>query len=160
MASGAIVVLSVSRLGRQIAVLGIGLGVELAAYLSITYLVDRPRPSVEATAAFPSTPSFPSGHVAAAVVLYGGLAIVVWSLDASRAVRGAAVVVAFVLPTLVAWSRVYEGLHYPTDVVAGVLLGASCLVVAVNAADLVPVVSTSDDTAPGSVPEVTSPAST
>ena len=145
MASGAIIVLSLFRLGRQMVVLGGGLAVELAAYLTITYLVGRPRPSVDATASFPSTPSFPSGHVAAAVVLYGAMAIVVWSLDSSRSLRAGAVVVAVVIPSLVGVSRVYEGLHYPSDVAAGAVLGACCLMVAVIAASQVPVRTTPCD---------------
>lgn len=142
MASGAIVVLAVFRLRRQIVVVGGGLAIELAAYLTITYVVGRPRPSVDATASLPSTPSFPSGHVAAAVVLYGAIAVVVWTLETSRSLRAAAVVVAVVIPTLVAVSRVYEGLHYPSDIAAGAVLGASCLFVAVTAAGHVPVGTT------------------
>jgi membrane-associated phospholipid phosphatase len=142
MASGAIVVLSLFGLGRQIVVLGGGLAIELAAYLTITYTVGRPRPSVDATASFPSTPSFPSGHVAAAVVLYGAMAVVVWSLNPSRPLRAGAVGVAVVVPSLVGVSRVYEGLHYPSDVAAGAVLGVSGLLVAVTAAGQVPVPTT------------------
>ena len=67
--------------------------------------------------------SFPSGHAMAAGAVFGILALVAW-----REVRGqgrwAVVVVCVGLALGVALSRVYLGVHYPTDVLAGLLAGA------------------------------------
>lgn len=60
--------------------------------------------------------SFPSGHSANAVTLYGSLA-------AHEKRRKLLLVLAFVLPLLVGFSRVFVGAHYPTDVLCGWLLG-------------------------------------
>jgi undecaprenyl-diphosphatase len=73
--------------------------------------------------------SFPSGHTAASVALYGSLAIVVWSLTTSRFWRGLTIVLAVAAPIVVATSRVYRGMHNPTDVISGALIGAGCVAV-------------------------------
>ena len=63
----------------------------------------------------PRSPSFPSGHTAAAVAFATGV---------GRVMPGAGVPL-HVLATLVAYSRVHTGVHYPGDVLAGALLGAT-----------------------------------
>ena len=61
--------------------------------------------------------SFPSGHSANAVTVYGSLAV-------HEKKRKLLWVLAILLPLLVGFSRVYVGAHYPTDVICGWLLGA------------------------------------
>lgn len=68
-----------------------------------------------------SSYSFPSGHVSQAIVMWGALVIYIrrhWLLG-----------LVGVLAVLEAWSRMYLGVHYPTDVVAGLLLGILLLLV-------------------------------
>ena len=135
---GAGVVLLAARLWRQAALLLAGLPLELAVFLSTTYVVARPRPTVVALESLPSTASFPSGHMAASVVLYGGLALIASSLAPGHVQRmwfwsGAAL-----LTVGVGFSRVYRGLHNTIDVLAGASLGIGCLVIAVLIARLVP----------------------
>ncbi|MGE0812083.1 MAG: phosphatase PAP2 family protein [Vicinamibacterales bacterium] len=86
-------------------------------------LVQRDRPNVaglvtaRTVEAMPSTdPSFPSGHAATAVA--GALA--------GTAMVPALRVSLWVLATAMAYSRVYVGVHYPSDVLAGAVLGAAC----------------------------------
>ena len=131
-------VLLACRCWRQAVVLAVGLPLELAVFLSVTYLVGRRRPAVPKPDSVPATASFPSGHVTAAVVLYGGLALIVWSLTRSSRVHALAATAAVALALAVGGARVYRGLHYPTDAVAGAGLGTACLVVAVLAARSLP----------------------
>ena len=138
LASGAVIVLLLERRVRLALVFVVGLPLELAVYLSVAYIVDRPRPTVEALASVPSTPSFPSGHVTVAVVLYGGVAMIVRARSRSRGLATFAMSTSAVIVMLVAASRVYEGLHHPTDVVAGAVLGAGCLWFASAASRAVP----------------------
>ena len=71
--------------------------------------------------------SFPSGHVVRAVVVYGLIAFVVRRLAQRPLVRALAIPVATVLILLVAFDRIYLGVHWESDVLGGLLLGAIAL---------------------------------
>jgi undecaprenyl-diphosphatase len=75
--------------------------------------------------------SFPSGHVAAAVVLWFAVGMVVWNATANRWLRGATVIVVAAAPVIVALSRMYRGMHYPTDAIVGYTIGWGCVAVAI-----------------------------
>jgi undecaprenyl-diphosphatase len=104
--------------------------VEVTAFLVATLVVDRDRPGVVRLDEAPPTSSFPSGHVAAAVAFYVALALVVSNRTEWRLARLAAWLVAIVVPLTVAWSRMYRGMHYPTDVAVGYVAGLACVVLA------------------------------
>lgn len=101
---------------------------EAALYDLTVSLVRRPRPDVPRLGPGDPHASYPSGHVAAAVCLYGALAVLAWGFGSSRAVRIPLTLVAVLAPLVLAMCRTYRGFHHPTDVVAGALLGAAWLV--------------------------------
>jgi undecaprenyl-diphosphatase len=68
------------------------------------------------------------------VAVYCGIALLVTSRLRSAALRAAVWLVAIVIPLLVALARMYRGMHHPTDVTAGLLVGIGCIVVALTAA--------------------------
>jgi len=86
-------------------------------------MVDRPRPDL-GRLVNGIGPSFPSGHVMAAVALWGLLPIVVGLFTRSRRLWWASVAVSGTVIVLVAASRVYLGVHWFSDVCAGLLFGS------------------------------------
>ena len=101
---------------------------EAMSFITITTIVDRPRPDVPRLDSSPVGSSFPSGHVAAAVA-YSAIAVVIFWRTRARWLRFLAVVVAAFLPIFVALARMYRGMHYFTDVVMGALLGGASVLV-------------------------------
>jgi membrane-associated phospholipid phosphatase len=132
-AAVAVIVLSLRRLWREAGLIIIALTVEFLVFLSTTLIVNRPRPSVPRLDPSPPTTSFPSGHEAAAIVLWVSLAIVITTHVRSAMARTVVWTVAFGLPVFVGVSRVYRGMHHPTDVLASVVLGAGAIVTAMTA---------------------------
>ena len=123
------VALIAARRWREVPVVVVALSLELAVFLTVNEIVGRPRPDVVRLGSTPTTASFPSGHTAATVVLYGALALHVGRSarpGLARPVAG----IGLAMTVFVAWSRVYRGMHHVTDVVAGAAMGAACLFVA------------------------------
>lgn len=96
---------------------------EVTIFVCTTLIVDRPRPSVPHLDSAPPTSSFPSGHTAASVTLYVSLAVIAWRVAAPAWLRAVLSVLAVLMPAAVATSRLYRGMHFPTDVLAGASLG-------------------------------------
>ena len=117
----------------QAALLVTGLSLELSVFLTVNAIVGRDRPDVLPLGSTPTTGSFPSGHTAATVVLYGAIALAVSSTARTYAWRVLSWLAAVIMPLAVGFSRVYRGFHYPTDVVFGMVLGAAALAVALLA---------------------------
>jgi undecaprenyl-diphosphatase len=102
---------------------------EVLIFLAATAVVGRPRPPVvHLDATLPPTSSFPSGHTAAAVCLYGAIAALV--LRGTRAWwRWVVLAVAVVVIVAVAFARLYRGAHHPTDVLASIAFAVPWLLV-------------------------------
>jgi undecaprenyl-diphosphatase len=125
------VVLLVRRRFLHLLVLAIGLGVELFAFLLANYVIGRPRPDVVKVGEQPGTYSYPSGHIAATIVLWGGIAaLLLWHHRRTAATWIAAVVVALAA-VAVGFTRIYRGMHHPTDVLVGAALGLAALALAI-----------------------------
>lgn len=107
-----------------VAVLG-----ELVIFLAITATVHRPRPMVPHLDPAPPTSSFPSGHTGAAMALYGCLAVIALRNIRTRWAAVTLALVGYALPVIVGVSRVYRGMHFVSDVIAGALAGGLWLAV-------------------------------
>jgi undecaprenyl-diphosphatase len=132
----AVAVLGIAFAKRWFAAAGVlffALSTQGALYLTGSRAVPRNRPPVGQFEDLPVDTSYPSGHVAAALVLYVSIALLVWNATRNRFARAVACIPAILFPPLVAVSRMYRGMHNPTDVMAGYILGILCLVVAVFA---------------------------
>ena len=90
----------------------------------VKLLVSRPRPPVEHLQTVTGS-SFPSGHATQASAFWFSLVLALRGGGGRAAVTRVAAGLALLLVLAVALSRVYLGVHYPGDVLAGVLLGTS-----------------------------------
>ncbi|MEV0716657.1 phosphatase PAP2 family protein [Asanoa sp. NPDC050611] len=126
----AIVILLVThRPWREPLFLACAVAAQALIFLLTTLVIDRERPAVEHMDVSPPTSSFPSGHTSAATALYCGLAV----LFALRSTSGrweAVVWTVFVLiPVGVALTRLYRGMHHPSDVLGSFLNAGLCLTI-------------------------------
>lgn len=125
-----VIVLSVRKDWRSVVFVISAIALEVTVFLTTTLLVDRQRPPVLKLDTAPPTSSFPSGHTAASVALYLGLFLVLRHVMRPSGGRTVLQLALLVMPIAVALSRMYRGMHHPTDVIAGALLGLLCLVIA------------------------------
>jgi undecaprenyl-diphosphatase len=86
---------------------------------------DRPRPDLVPHGAYVYSGSFPSGHSTLAAATYLTLAMLVASLESRRRSKALAYGLAATVLVAVGFSRVYLGVHWPSDVLAGWCLGAT-----------------------------------
>ena len=99
----------------------------LNALLKATF--DRPRPSFSEPIATAAGFSFPSGHAMSSLTVYGALAFVIAASVKSRRARLLGVVSLAALVVAIGFSRVYLGVHYVSDVLAGYSAGIAWLMV-------------------------------
>jgi undecaprenyl-diphosphatase len=95
----------------------------LSSWLKV--LIDRPRPDVVPHAAEVFTLSFPSGHAMLSAVTYLTLGSMLARVVEGRVLKAYVMTVAVLLTVLVGLSRLYLGVHWPSDVLAGWCLGAA-----------------------------------
>jgi len=127
--AGACVAAAHARSWRPVVLLVLAVVGEVLLYGASAAVVARARPDVpDLTQGLPVGASFPSGHAAAATVVYGGIALLVVASTRARW-RWAVVAVAVVVVLAVGATRVYVAAHRPSDVVAGLLLGVLWLAV-------------------------------
>jgi undecaprenyl-diphosphatase len=103
------------------------LGIATAGGLVLNNLLkfgfSRERPQIFEWGTHAMSSSFPSGHAMSSAIVYGTVAYLAARLQREHAARIATLVMAFILILLISASRVYLGVHYPSDVIAGVVIG-------------------------------------
>jgi undecaprenyl-diphosphatase len=117
-----ILVLLLRRAQREAALLALAVGGSAALNVGLKFFFHRMRPSVPWALTHEQSFSFPSGHAVAASCFY---ATITYLLARRRQVRArtALVLIAISIVLGIGLSRVYLGVHYPSDIAAGYLVG-------------------------------------
>ncbi|MEV4842115.1 phosphatase PAP2 family protein [Micromonospora matsumotoense] len=102
-------------------------------FLLTTMAIDRRRPAVEHMDVSPPTSSFPSGHTSASVALYVGIALLLALRAKSTAGKVTWWTLLALVPLGVALTRMYRGMHHPSDVVASFVNGGTCVAIMARA---------------------------
>ena len=134
---------------------------ELTLFLASAAITGRQRPDVSHLDGQLPTSSFPSGHIAATICLYAAIAVLV--MPRTRAWwRWLFIAVAVLMPLWVTLSRLYRGMHHPTDALGSFILAACWVTAMVYCVrpnrDLDPTAATKTTTASGTEPKVGAPA--
>lgn len=98
-----------------------GGGIVLNAILKSSF--DRPRPQLFEWLTEPSSSSFPSGHAMSSAIVYFTVAYLIARLEKRRWMRTVTIIASLLLVLLISVSRLYLGVHYPSDVLAGMIIG-------------------------------------
>ena len=101
----------------------IGGGIVMSTLLKLGF--DRPRPDLVPHGSYVYSASFPSGHSMMSAVTYLTLGALLSKVENRRAIRAYFLILAALTAVLVGCSRVYLGVHWPTDVLAGWTAGAA-----------------------------------
>ena len=101
----------------------IGGGIVASSLLKMGF--DRPRPDLVPHGSLVYTASFPSGHSMMSAVTYLTLGALLAKVESRRAIRAYILMLAAMVTFLVGVSRIYLGVHWPTDVLAGWSVGAA-----------------------------------
>lgn len=117
---------------REPIFLCLGVAAQAVVFFFTTLVIDRARPDVPKMDQSPPTSSFPSGHTSAAVALYCGMALVLALLVKRTWLKWLCWFLVLV-PIAVAVSRMYRGMHHPSDVTASFLNGLLCVAIASRA---------------------------
>jgi undecaprenyl-diphosphatase len=105
---------------RMLLIVGMG---GFLLMLALKFSVVRPRPTLVPWLVDADIWSFPSGHAMMTMAIFLSLAVLVGRARSSRRVRSVLVVVALGLSLTVGSTRLYLGVHYPSDLVAGWSVG-------------------------------------
>jgi len=107
----------------------IAISVQSSVFVTAAAVVGRTRPEVDHLDISPPTSSFPSGHVGASTAFYLTLALLSRRIR-PPVLRWAATLLCLLIPLLVAYARMYRGMHHPSDVVVGAFNGTVCAILA------------------------------
>jgi undecaprenyl-diphosphatase len=111
------------------AIPAVAIALQATVFVIATAVVARPRPHVTHLDPAPPTSSYPSGHVGASTALYVSFALLAQRIG-SPVLRRAVTTLFLVIPVLVAWARLYRGMHHLTDILVGAANGLACALLA------------------------------
>ena len=107
----------------------LAISLQATIFATVSAVIGRARPDVPHLDPAPPTSSYPSGHVGASVALYSSFAFMATTIERAW-LRRTMVGVCSAIPVLVAYARMYRGMHHLSDVVVGAINGLACAALA------------------------------
>jgi membrane-associated phospholipid phosphatase len=144
----AAVTAAVTKHWRLAGFLLFALAIESGSYRATTLVIHRHRPQVHRLENLPVNASYPSGHTAASIAVYGGIALLLTSRISNLTARICIWTVAALIPVYVAFSRMYRGMHHPLDIGGGVIIGIAAVSAMVLVSRAAHVISSPRQSAP------------
>lgn len=99
---------------------------------AIKFIILRPRPLEENRLIHASGYSFPSGHAMNGIVFYGFLVYLLYKMIKNKPLKYSLMILINIVVFLVGLSRIYLGVHYTSDVIAGYLFGFAYLIISIS----------------------------
>jgi len=124
-----LVLLALTRRWWVALIPAIAIALQASTFVGATLVVGRDRPTVPHLDPAPPTSSYPSGHVGASTALYLSLIMLASRIERTW-LRNTLIVVFAVIPFLVAYARLYRGMHHLSDVLVGFANGILCALLA------------------------------
>ena len=121
-----VIILFASKFKREALFLTLTIGTCGIVMSFIKTIFNRPRPNIHRLVELNSL-SFPSGHSTSATILYLSLALIFIKLMKKNTYTPILVAIAGIL--FIVSSRIYLGVHYPTDTIAGMSLGSAIVLI-------------------------------
>ncbi|WP_433742298.1 phosphatase PAP2 family protein [Falsibacillus pallidus] len=100
-------------------------------FLTLKQIFHRARPDLHRLAVVTNY-SFPSGHATMAFALYGSLTFLLWRHTSTRLKRTLLIIISAIMVFAIGISRIYLGVHYPSDIIAGYFISAFWLTFAIG----------------------------
>jgi undecaprenyl-diphosphatase len=123
-AVAAVIALLFLRLRREAMLLALTVALAWVVNSGLKNLVGRPRPQIVPHLMEAGGNSFPSGHSFNSAVVYISIALAFAAISHRNSVRTTLIAMSLLVSMIIAWSRVWLGVHWPSDVIAGWLGGA------------------------------------
>jgi undecaprenyl-diphosphatase len=123
-----IIFLVIKKYHREAALLGFVLGMTAIINTALKILIQRPRPQFHPLVVENSY-SFPSGHAMDSFVFYMTLVYLIYHLTKNKVLTAVACIFASCLVLTIGISRVYLGVHYPTDIIGGYTAGLCWMII-------------------------------
>lgn len=98
-------------------------------YFTLKNIIQRPRPPVGERLVSERGFSFPSGHTTNNIALYGFFIYLVFTNVKDKKLKSILCTILGIMPILIGFSRAYLRVHYVSDVIAGICLGISCVII-------------------------------
>lgn len=132
MGAVSLIVIAITRNRRIAGLLILNLAIAAVINTVIKDIIQRPRPlgyRLVSETGF----SFPSGHSMISMALYGFIIYLIYRYVRNRKLKWACIISLSVLIVLIGLSRIYLGVHYASDVLAGLLISLACLMIYLRA---------------------------